>query len=463
VSRAGSRLRETAEKSRRRKPQRSKTPSGRAGGNDFRAKIRMYRQGLGDCFLITMPRKNDPSGGNPYRIMVDCGVMLDTEDAADKMTKVVEDIVRETKGHVDLLLATHLHWDHLSGFTQAEEAFKNFKADEVWMPWTEDPEDPNGRALRKERDSALSALRMNVARMHLAGDTETAVEVSGFIDFFGVAATSTPDALNKARKLGPVRYCRPTDAPVVEPDTGVRFYILGPPLDERFLKRTNPSSVHPETYGMALDVFAANTPPLMGSGKTDSPFGKLFAIPMPVAQGMEFFRQRYWTRDGTDLWRNIESAAFADAAALALQLDRVTNNTSLVLAIELTDGDVLLFPADAQVGNWLSWGSVKWKLDGIERGGHDLLKRTVFYKVGHHASHNATLREAGLELMDNLQVAMIPVDEKMAKRKGWDHMPLPALEAALRERAKIVVRADKPARVPMVTSGPDDLFYEVTL
>jgi hypothetical protein len=463
ASRADSRGRETTEKPRRRKLQRSATPSGRTDGNGFRAKIRMYRQGLGDCFLITLPRKNDPSGSNPYRIMVDCGVILGTENAVDKMTKVVEDIVRETKGHVDLLLATHVHWDHLSGFTQAEEAFKDFKADQVWMPWTEDPQDPNGRALRNERDSALSALRMNVARMHLAGDTETASEVSGLIDFFGMAATSTPDALNKARKLGPVRYCRPTDAPIVEPDTGVRFYVMGPPLDEKFLKRTNPSSAHPETYGMALDVFAANTPPLMGSGKTDSPFGTLFAIPMPVAQGMEFFRQRYWTAEVTDLWRNIDTASFADTSALALQLDRVTNNTSLVLAIELSDGDVLLFAADAQVGNWLSWGTLKWNVAGVERDGPGLLKRTVFYKVGHHASNNATLRKAGLELMEKLQFAMIPVDEGMARRKDWNHMPLPALEEALRQQAKIVVRADKPAPASTVVSGPDDLFYEIRL
>lgn len=32
---------------------------------------------------------------------------------------------------------------------------------------------------------------------------------------------------------------------------------------------------------------------------------------------------------------------------------------------------------------------------------HELLARTVFYKVGHHGSHNATLRALGLELMTN--------------------------------------------------------------
>ena len=52
------------------------------------------------------------------------------------------------------------------------------------------------------------------------------------------------------------------------------------------------------------------------------------------------------------------------------------------------------------------------------------MKRAIFYKVGHHGSHNATLREKGLEQMKNLRVAMIPVDEEMAKKKRWNHMPL---------------------------------------
>ena len=42
-----------------------------------------------------------------------------------------------------------------------------------------------------------------------------------------------------------------------------------------------------------------------------------------------------------------------------------TNNTSLALAFELIEkgrvGKVLLFPADAQVGNWLSWHGEKMK------------------------------------------------------------------------------------------------------
>lgn len=425
----------------------------------FRAKIRMYRQGLGDCFLVTLPRTDAKKP--PFRIMIDCGVILGTADAATKMTQVVQDIVRETDGHIDLLLATHAHWDHLSGFTQAEAAFKDLKIDQVWMPWTEDPNDPNGRKLRDDHAKALSALRMNVARMHLAGASETAAEVAGLLDFLGMGA-ATGDALETVRKLGPVHYCRPSDKPVDQADTGARLYVMGPPLEEKFLKRFNPSKAQPETYGVALDAFAADAQKLRQGSRTDSPFGTLFAIPMPAARAMEFFQQRYWAGTQDDQWRNIGGASFSDASELALQLDRVTNNTSLAICIELPDGDVLLFPADAQVGNWLSWGTLKWPVGGREVQGHELLKRAIFYKVGHHGSHNATLRDAGLELMDKLQIAMVPVDAQMAKTKGWEHMPLPGLMEALNRKAKTVIRADQPPPAGVV-SGPGDLFFEVTL
>jgi hypothetical protein len=80
---------------------------------------------------------------------------------------------------------------------------------------------------------------------------------------------------------------------------------MGPPLDEVFLKRTNPSTRNSETYGLAFDLMAANVPAPEDGGATDSPFGTLFAIPMPAAQAMGFFRQRYWSSDGSDQWRNI--------------------------------------------------------------------------------------------------------------------------------------------------------------
>ena len=58
----------------------------------------------------------------------------------------------------------------------------------------------------------------------------------------------------------------------------------------------------------------------------------------------------------------------------------------------------------------------------------------MLYKVGHHGSHNATLREKGLELMtSDCLAAMIPVNRTSAKKMKWD-MPFPSLFSRLEER-----------------------------
>lgn len=107
-----------------------------------------------------------------------------------------------------------------------------------------------------------------------------------------------------------------------------------------------------------------------------------------------------------------------------------------MLAFELGDGSVLLFPGDAQVGNWVSWESLTWTTSAGTVGTADLLARTVIYKVGHHGSHNATLRAKGLELMSSGDlVAMIPVNRVTAEKQKWN-MPLPSLLRRLQEKTK---------------------------
>jgi hypothetical protein len=122
------------------------------------------------------------------------------------------------------------------------------------------------------------------------------------------------------------------------------------------------------------------------------------------------------------------------------------------------------------VGNLLSWHSVKWP-DSDETA-TSLLQRAVFYKVGHHGSHNATLKDQELELMPEVGLtAFIPVDHAMAVKKHWGQMPLPALVDALNERTSgHVVRIDEDLAdgTPGVTGGGEDgpydtLYYEWTM
>jgi beta-lactamase superfamily II metal-dependent hydrolase len=416
----------------------------------------MYRHGLGDCHLLRLPKK----GGGDFVIMIDCGVILGTPDAPKKMTDDVKDIKSTTGGVIDVLVITHEHWDHLSGFLQAAKEFQSgLKVRSIWFAWTEDPKNPLARKLRKEREQALAALGLAAQRLALGAEDDAADAVQGIIDFFGAAGGTTKDALAAVRKLSNnVRYCQPQDAPITVDGVSAKFYVLGPPMDERALKKTLPSKAHPETYG--LDQLALDIGPSLTEDSA-SPFSTLYAIPEKMAQSVDFFQQHYWKGEA---WRRIDSAWLTEAADLALQLDSATNNTSLVLAIELEDGNVLLFAADAQVGNWLSWQDLKWQEGTRQVTGPELLAKTVFYKVGHHGSHNATLRQFGLELMTNLSAAVIPVDEKMAKKKRWGHMPLKALVEALSEKTNgFVLRSDAPAPKAAKNTTENPLYFEVTI
>lgn len=435
----------------------------------------MYRQGLGDCFLVSLPRTS--GGGRPFYLMIDCGVVLGTPDPNTIMTSVMEDIVKTTDGKIDLLIATHEHWDHLSGFIQAKASFDKLKIGQVWLAWTEDPRDELAQQLGEKKKQALAALRMGLAHMELAGDSGRAEQLGSILEFFGTAkGNTTGDALKIVRGTVPApRYCLPTDAPVVPDGTTARFYVLGPPHDEKSLRKINPSARDKETYGLAqgLQLFLDGAATALAENDESRPFDRQYEIPFSVAQAapeLQFFRDNYWQPQGATpdiAWRRIDGDWLDGASDMALQLDSLTNNTSLVVAIELApDGDVLLFAADAQVGNWLSWQDLKWTVDGKEVTGPDLLKRAIFYKVGHHGSHNATLKAQGLEEMERLRVAMIPVDHNMAVKKHWGKMPLPELIDALGKQAKsVVLRTDDqtmPSSQENVVEGPNKLFYEIT-
>ena len=224
------------------------------------------------------------------------------------------------------------------------------------------------------------------------------------------------------------------------------MYVLGPPRDPKLLRNSDPSTPASEVYELAgmsgedLGFLAAVETTAEGGDAAGQPFDRWFRISEAEAWDDEFFGEHYGFEGEDDQgWRRIETDWLGVASRLALQLDSHTNNTSLALAFELEpSGRVLLFPGDAQVGNWKSWSGMEWKVkDASETRSvtaADLLARTVLYKVGHHGSHNATLRDLGLELMTSRELtAMLPVDRKTAKKMDWN-MPFPALLRRLQEK-----------------------------
>jgi len=446
-------------------PTAAPAPDAPPGANSpSRLRVRMYRHGLGDCFLLTLPMDS----GKPFYMMIDCGVVLGTQQPAAIMTDVVENIASVTGGEIDLLVATHEHWDHVSGFIQAKDTFdKKIKVKQAWFAWTENPKDPLANQLRAERRSTENALRMAVTKLNAFGATESADRVNNLMGFFGATAGSTSTALANLKTMAGEnqRFCLPGEAPIsIDGLPNARFWILGPPRDEKLLKKSNPQSG--DAYGMAADAEAFLQAALtrgMGAAASvenedtrGNPFDNLYEIPLTRAEHIPFFEHHYFgeSTDGslydrrggakktgqeirTQDWRRVDSSWLEASEAMALQLDSATNNTSLVIAIELIDtGEILLFPGDAQAGNWLSWQDLKWSMpDGKTVTGPNLLARTIFYKVGHHGSHNATLRAKGLELMVNdALIAMVPVNHDMAVKKRWGMMPLPDLMSRLEEK-----------------------------
>jgi hypothetical protein len=96
--------------------------------------------------------------------------------------------------------------------------------------------------------------------------------------------------------------------------------------------------------------------------------------------------------------------------------------------------------------------------------GLGLLGRTVFYKVGHHGSHNATLKEKGLDLMTKLETAIIPVDEVVAKKMRWGAMPLAALVTALETRTRSrTLRTDQNPANQIQGIESTSLYFEVSV
>src|SRR5208337_2376535 len=137
----------------------AKTPSsadhvarGKTAGS---LRVRMYRVGFGDFFLLTVP-----ADSGPQHILIDCGVTGGRTGKGDIGTikDAVADMANETKKNLSLIIVTHRHMDHIIGFSRCAEIFKQFKVEAIWMPIWETEYDAKISASQAEMTSlALGA------------------------------------------------------------------------------------------------------------------------------------------------------------------------------------------------------------------------------------------------------------------------------------------------------------------
>ncbi|MGB7923946.1 MAG: hypothetical protein WCF57_11935 [Pyrinomonadaceae bacterium] len=453
----------------------------RASRNEVtRVTIRMYKQGVGDAFLLGF------HGARPESarwVLIDCGV-VGRPDAAEFMKKVAADIALTTKdakhkyGHLHRLIVSNVRLTHVAGFVHAESIFKKMAIDEIWLPATEDQGNEQARQRVRERQKRLKELH-RVARNLAAEAKDLANSMSGVLGLFGdfqdAAASTAADAATEQiadalallqerdQAKTRIRYLDVrTEPELIFPDLpAVRVYVLGPragadtvgagrdPATERgkrdlagsFLAaaaQNNPgmSAEERKQWGDLLERNLPFSPSLQTTFKSNGAGG---ACDFKPATHEDFFKSVYYAeKDG---WRRVDTDWMSVARGLTLALDQEASNASMVLAFELAKSrKVLLFPGDAQLGVWKSWDALEWVLkeDGIERRvtAGDLLRRTAVYKVAHHCSQTGTLIEGGLKRMESGDlVALLPVDRATAKTLGWE-LPYAPLLNHLREKTR---------------------------
>ncbi len=566
--------------------------------------IRMYRQGFGDCFLLTFKYSNSTL----KRIMIDFGVLMGS-NGESKMEAVAQNILDETqvdgKSKIDILVVTHEHWDHFSGFTagQAKDIIKHLQVEKIWLAWTEDPEDENAIQLKERKEKLKKNIEKGVGELartftnsfkatdehkdaHLRAKKNLENDLSNILEILKFDSTSLIDInpptldegdnnlnlgfLNSLTNLGEESFgVKQKKNPKVKreglvdiladvwpeikekqdelikfheagklielPWAGLRIYSLGPPNDWDYIRRNETSSsgglyLNEKIFENPSESNIKNPNTFVNSflfadkdrqekwSDADIPFdenwvsykysadkNKIELKPLTNQTLKEQEQKRVYdavrnsivfktytgnanlgnSKDENDEYdefntiRRIDFDYLSYIEPLAMKLNSHTNNTSLVLAIELIDsGKVLLFPGDAQYGNWLSWTDKKLKWEILNKNNvkqtitvEDLLARTVFYKVSHHGSHNGTPKDKGLALMNNGNlIAAIPVDADAAQQKKWNQIPYNNILDELKVKTKkinnstpAILRSDRDFATQGEINGDNKLYFDIKI
>lgn len=383
--------------------------------------MRMYDVGFGDCLLVTVA-----GSGPPWRMLVDCGVHSHGV-GAHTVREVVDDVLRtaEQRGEpprLDVVVATHRHRDHIIGFD--DERWDAVDVGEVWLPWTEDPEDADATTMRFE----LDRLAQSVAHRLRADEGATAFALNSLTN------DAAMDTLRRGFAGEPRRrFLRAQSAPVeVAGLRGARLHVLGPPEDRSTLRRMDPPS---DQRWLADDP---------GGALGDPPFDTALVL------SPEAYRERHPSLALPGPARARFASDEADAHEAAAWLDRCLNNTSLLLVLEVDDVLILL-AGDAQ------WGP--WQRVLADARTRDLLRRVSLYKVSHHGSHNGTPRVLVEDVLPADVVSLISVRPV----KHWKEIPKDTLTEALVRERRVLVRSDGRAAPDPFRREETGLWVEVDL
>ena len=393
------------------------------GANTIR--VRMYRIGFGDCFLVSLPVANQAGGDTHKHVLVDCGVHAKGD--LDMIDRAVDHIGTTTGKKLAIVIATHSHQDHISGFSNK---FTGFEIGEVWMPWCENPKDKQAAKLNKKHAALAEKLERHfVAEARIARVDKTRAAAMAAVANL-VQNKTALGLLRSGFNVGAeVRYLAAGDA-LKNPAgvNGLSVQFLGPPRDEKFLSKMDPPTGHSYLR--------------MKSGTSErvqaiAPFADRWQV---GPKDTSIAHLRFSSGATNELQKELATPSLN---ALAFALDQYKNNTSLVSLFSFR-GQQMLFPGDAQWGNWKFW------LD--QDDAETILQGVTFFKVAHHGSHNATPTDA-LEKMSKGKFAAMVSTQNVP----WDSIPrIPLMDRLVEITKDRVVRSDSLVLtdVPKAPKGP---------
>ncbi len=351
-----------------------------------KARIRSYNVGFGDCFLLTFFYGEDRTAN----VLIDFGsTRTSSSGPARGLLAIAEKIREDCGGKLDLLVATHRHADHISGFDgEPGKLIRELEPELVVQPWTEDPNlAPDAKAPHPTRGAGgPPALASRLANMQaVAGAALAAVPrleaspsvrktVREQLGFLGETNLANAGAVNNLLEMGkrpPVYAGFGTELPVADLLPGIGVDVLGPPTLEQSGEIAAQRTTDPDEF---WHLAASNAAAAAERENEPPPLFPSAAIAFDSIP-----QEARWVIP------EIERMRSEEMLAIVRSLDSVLNNTSLILLFEIGESR-LLFPGDAQIENWSYALFSAPNHKAIQKR----LAGTRFYKVGHHGSLNAT-------------------------------------------------------------------------
>lgn len=404
-------------------------------------RIRAYNVGFGDCFLLSFTYTDLPA----RHVLIDFGTTKLPAKGPTSLKAVAQKIAEHCGGKLHMVVVTHRHADHLSGFAGASGAIiKGLAPDLVVQPWTEDPDlDPDatapgaavggagasggahGAAARAvvtrlgEMHSVAGQIRSRATKLMAAGST-TPPALAEEIHFLGETNISNPAAVRNLMTMGKRRvYARfGTRLPLAAVLPGVKVRVLGPPTADQAPGIANMASKDATEYWHLAARIARRTAAGPEPAQLFPDAETKTRLPLPTR----------W------LVPQIDRMNAEELLGIVRNIDDALNNTSLILLFEI-GGTKLLFSGDAQIEDW------RYALFDAPNAAaiRASLADTAVYKVGHHGSLNGTpktmwfgfQRRGGVTATPRLRTLLSTLGGKHGKPSRGTEVPRAKLVDAL--------------------------------